>query len=133
MVEIMASPTQLFGAGLFIVWWLLVVTSAWLKGRSWYYATIAALGGCLALMFGGISAAAWLAIGWMFLFFFYIHTVSYLTRTRALDLTYNSPAAFGAFAATNNLRGPHITALRAIPYLLFVSVVVGGIVGVLRT
>ena len=93
------------GSALIGVFLVLVCTSSWLKGRTWFIATVVVLAASLVAVEWDSQPAAsqiefWLTFGWLvfvFLCVFYVIGGRYLTNTEAMDITYQSHDALVRF------------------------------------
>jgi hypothetical protein len=115
----------------------LVSTSAWLRGRAWFAATLIALAvwsvGFILVAAASPSdfeehtyvktAFAALSLLYVNAFFFYLIGGRYVTRTGIWDLRYQSGNALNEYLEQNCIVSPLARMLRAMPMVL-----VGGLV-----
>ena len=110
----MATSLTWIGAALFLVFFLLVITSSWLRGSIWFRVII----GSLAASLLAFAPRAWSsASNWetlqlslfglaLFLVFFYVVSGRYLTQTDITDLKYQSYEALSRFISDAKILSP---------------------------
>src|SRR4051812_29710433 len=123
----MASTTLWIGIALFLAFLALAYPSAWLHGPRGFLVTIGTLAGSLAAFCADSlrsqsGASLWFALAiyaLVFLFLFYLIGGKYLTRTKLLDMTYQSHPALLTYFAEHQINSALATALRILgPTLL---------------
>jgi hypothetical protein len=131
-----ATTWVLLGSG--AVCFALVYTSAWLHGTAWFVAILASLAVFVTLLcasalanesglrlWAGLLGAAILYGG-----FFFVIASRYITRTRAMDLTYQSHGALVQYISNNRLDTPLARLLRVLGPILMAAMVVLTVVAV---
>ena len=127
-----ASALVWMAVAFFFAFCGLIYTSSWLRGSRWFLATMLCLVGSFGSLIAeelkdGLSVKAGLALlffAWMFGFLFYMLGARNITRTRLLDLTYNSHPALLAFLKEHQVSSPLASTLRAMPIILVTGLVV---------
>jgi hypothetical protein len=110
----------------------LTYSSAWLRGSSWYLATVFSMGVFLVAMSANALRAEsglrlWAgALGMLMLFglFFYWVSARHITQTRMLDLTYHSHDAVVRYITERQLSSPLARLLRVLGPVLLATVIV---------
>jgi hypothetical protein len=121
-----ASALVWVAVAFFVGFCALIYTSSWLRGLKWFVAAMLTLAGTMLLLgidalTEGVSVKAGLVLlllTWLFCFMFYVIGSRYVTRTRLLDLTYNSREALERYLTQNQIHSSLAQALRAMPLVL---------------
>jgi predicted neutral ceramidase superfamily lipid hydrolase len=127
-----APPRIWIAVSCFVAFFGLIYTSSWLRGSRWFSATMLCLAGAFTLLVveelrGGLTVKAGLLLlffAWVFAFLFYVLGAHHVTRTRLLDLTYNSHPALVEFLQQNQVSSPLASTLRAMPIVLVTGLVI---------
>jgi hypothetical protein len=109
----------------FLVSAILINSSVFVRGRWAYIATIATwtLSMFYFAILVGMNPPVLALLLLIFLGIFYVVTVKYLTRTRWLDTSYLAEGQFAEFLRTKAYLSPYQRFLIALPWLLFVFLV----------
>ena len=122
-----SSVTTWLVVGSLVASLALMYSSAWLHGTGWFAATILSMGVFFGLLCGATLAGAsgfrlWVgAFGALLLFglFFYIISARHVTRTRLMDLTYQSHDAVTRYISEKQIHTPLARVVRVLgPALL---------------